>query len=558
MGLMWYILATFGIIEHDYSSNLSFAIIFAITVLVISCPCAFSLAVPTVIMVCTSVGVHYGLLFKSGVTIENCSSIDTVVFDKTGTLTKAEISIEDFFINNDIIDLLFDNNNNSNNFSNNNNNNNNNNISNSIDDPNTFNFFQFVNFVESFSEHPISESIQDFYKTTFADQINNFFDNNKNENNIIQKMLENYKHNQKFNNDDDTEDNNNINDNDIECKAILGKGIQINFNNISCSIGKLNWIKQTIFDKNNPNNDCINIEKIEQITNNWSENAYSVVACEFDGLLLGAFGLADQMKEDAKQTVEKLKQMNIDVWMLSGDTYESANRIANLCGINSNNVIAEVIPEQKAKCISYFQKLDKITKNNINSNNIKKQLMKTLKLNNKSISNEDSKESLLSNNNDNIENINQQIVVKKNKRKVMMIGDGINDSIALVQADIGIAVQHSSPNNNNNNNNNNNKTNINSSDIAIEAADVILLNENIWKVVICIDLCIKAMRLIKWNFIWAILYNIIAIPLALGILYPLFNIIIPPSLAGLSEILSSVPVVLFSLLLNKYSPPNFS
>merc|ERR1712137_349502 len=112
----------------------------------------------------------------------------------------------------------------------------------------------------------------------------------------------------------------------------------------------------------------------------------------------------------------------------------------------------------------------------------------------------------------------------------MMIGDGINDSIALVQADIGIAVQHSSPNNNNNNN----KTNINSSDIAIEAADVILLNENIWKVVICIDLCIKAMRLIKWNFIWAILYNIIAIPLALGILYPLFNIIILPSLAGLS------------------------
>eukprot|EP01095_Lingulamoeba_sp_RSL-Kostka_P017345 TRINITY_DN8944_c0_g2_i2.p1 TRINITY_DN8944_c0_g2~~TRINITY_DN8944_c0_g2_i2.p1 ORF type:complete len:128 (-),score=43.62 TRINITY_DN8944_c0_g2_i2:5-388(-) len=125
----------------------------------------------------------------------------------------------------------------------------------------------------------------------------------------------------------------------------------------------------------------------------------------------------------------------------------------------------------------------------------------------------------------------------------MMIGDGINDSIALVQADVSIAVSHS-------------KDNVISTDVASEAADIILLNEDIWKVVICLDLCKKTMYLIKWNFLWAILYNIIGIPLSAGALFPIFNIIIPPSLAGLSEILSSVPVVFFSLLLNKYSPPS--
>jgi len=113
-----------------------------------------------------------------------------------------------------------------------------------------------------------------------------------------------------------------------------------------------------------------------------------------------------------------------------------------------------------------------------------------------------------------------------------MVGDGINDSIAFAQADIGIAV-------------------INASDISLEAADIVLLHNNLGLVLIALDISLKVFQKVKQNIFWAFLYNIVMIPIAAGVLYPL-NIVIPPVVAGFNEWLSSFPVILNSFLLRRY------
>ncbi len=196
-----------------------------------------------------------------------------------------------------------------------------------------------------------------------------------------------------------------------------------------------------------------------------------------DNYLTGLIGISDRIKTGADSAVNELKKMGIRTVMLTGDDRQTAQAVGSR--LNIDEIQSNVMPNDKAEIVKRFQ---------------------------------------------------------SDGLKVAFIGDGINDSPALTQADFGIALGAGS-------------------DIAVESGDMVLVRNDIKDAVAAVQLGKKVMTRIKQNVFWAFAYNSALIPLAAGILYPVWKITFRPELAGLAMAMSSVTVVSLSLLLKRYIPP---
>lgn len=195
------------------------------------------------------------------------------------------------------------------------------------------------------------------------------------------------------------------------------------------------------------------------------------VAIAVNGKLAGIFYIEDRLKEEVPEVIKKLKQMGVKTVLLTGDNKKVAEKIGKQAGFDE--VYYQLLPDEKYEIIKRM---------------------------------------------------------KDEGKKVLFVGDGINDAPAMVESDIGIAV-------------------IQATDIAKEAGDILLLKNDLFLVLKAIDLSEKTLKIIKQNLLWAYLYNIIGIPIAAGILYPLWGILLQPVFAGLAMSFSSVSVVTNALRL---------
>jgi len=220
------------------------------------------------------------------------------------------------------------------------------------------------------------------------------------------------------------------------------------------------------------NNIKVNEDSISKI-HKLEEEGSSVILLAENGDLLGAIGIADMIKPTSKEAISIMKNSKIDVYMITGDNERTAKSIAKKVGIDKEHIFFQVLPKDKA---DYVKKL------------------------------------------------------QDKGKKVVMVGDGVNDAPALMQANVGIAIGAGT-------------------DVAIESADIVLVKSDLLDVPIALKLSKATMRNIKQNLFFSFGYNSLGVPIAAGILYPFFGILLSPIIAAGAMSLSSISVLLNSLRL---------
>jgi len=203
------------------------------------------------------------------------------------------------------------------------------------------------------------------------------------------------------------------------------------------------------------------------------EKGRTVVFVSLDSQVIGALGLADQIRGDARETITELNKSMSRVMMLSGDNQRTAQGVARALGVDIFE--AGIKPDQKQMIVESMRKAG---------------------------------------------------------LKVAMVGDGINDAPALAAADVGVAIGTGT-------------------EVAMEAADAVLVRSNLTDVNKMFRIARRSMRTIKQNLFWALFYNVIAIPVAAGLFYPLIGLTLSPAVAAMAMSFSSVFVVTNSLRLSR-------
>ena len=245
--------------------------------------------------------------------------------------------------------------------------------------------------------------------------------------------------------------------------AVEGHGIEANVEGKTVLMGNAKLMR----DRN------IDIRGLTGYAEDLARDGKTPVYIALQGQAAGLIAVADTLKENSAEAVEKLKKLGLEVIMLTGDDRRTAEAIARKAGIDT--VLSEVLPEDKVHTIKRLQ---------------------------------------------------------SEGRKVAMVGDGINDAPALAQADVGIAIGSGT-------------------DVAMEASDITLIKGDLQGVVAAVELSRRTIRVIKQNLFWAFFYNTAGIPIAAGVLYPFFGILLNPIFASAAMAFSSVSVVSNSLRLRR-------
>ena len=290
-------------------------------------------------------------------------------------------------------------------------------------------------------------------------------------------------------------------------EEVAGKGMQGSFDVLDLSQG----MEILVGNEALMSDHGISLDNITSATLNvWKGEAKSVVIVAARGASTlektfwkpaAILAISDAIRPESRSVIEALSRQGVEVWMLSGDNPKTACAVGAMVGIPEERVIAGVLPQQKAAKIQYLQR-----------SQVAKRSQYFLGLGS----------------------------VRSNRGAIVaMVGDGVNDSPALTIADVGVAVGSGS-------------------DVAISAADFILVNQDMTTLLNLVSLSRAVFRRVKFNFAWALIYNLLALPIAAGVLYPVKSngtrIRLGPVWATLAMALSSISVICSSLAMRSRLP----
>ncbi|AET41124.1 heavy metal translocating P-type ATPase Ecym_7286 [Eremothecium cymbalariae DBVPG len=433
--IVWLSLGLSGKLPQHYLDNdiggwPLWSLEFAIAVFVIACPCGIGLAAPTALFVGAGLAAKYGILSSGGSTaFQVASKVSVVCFDKTGTLTVGhdpKVTNYSIHLNLQIRTIAI----------------------------------QLARDLASNSKHPISLAVKNFISLKFSNHLSTV------------KVP--------------------------ECEEIPGRGLRGAIV-VDDSGNDPLWNKlkpESVIMGNekflSDNNCHLNSTQLKMLAK-WKSEGKSImitaIKCpryfhsdSYVPVLLMA--VRDALRPEAQAVIKRLQDEGIICWMISGDNTQTASAVAK--ELNIDNVVAEVLPDEKADKIRWIQ---------------------------------------------------QSCMVPGAPTVVAMVGDGINDAPALATADVGIALASSS-------------------DVATISSDFVIISpmRPLASLLILLQLSKKVIRRVRINFAWALIYNIICIPIAAGVIYPYKRSKLSPVWASAAMAASSISVVLSSMALRFFKP----
>lgn len=368
------------------------AMVNAIAVLIIACPCVLGLVTPMSVMVGVGRGSQSGVLIKDAQALELMQKINTLIIDKTGTLTEGKPRVNKVYF-----------------------------VQDQLSDKEQNRILTALGSINLLSEHPLANACVAFVK----------------ESNLELKEVHNF-------------------------KSISGSGVQATFENQLWSIGTKSLLETASITLENSIK--MQVEKLQ------SQGAtLSYIAADQE--LLAFVEITDQIKAGTKQALATIKNLGIEIHMLTGDNSLTAAHIAKQLDIE--HFQAECLPQDKLSTIKKLQEEGKV---------------------------------------------------------VAMAGDGINDAPALAQSDVGIAMGTGT-------------------DVAIDSASITLVSGQLSGIAKAKRLSSAVVKNINQNFVFAFVYNLVGIPIAAGVLYPFFGLLLSPMIAAAAMSFSSFSVITNSLRL---------